>query len=409
MGTQISRRNALEALVAGASLTACPSLLLAVGEKKPQGLAAVNACVEPKLSWTYTELNEFLSVLPDECLVSIQKSLELVAHDAKDVQITDREKAQREVQTGLLWVSSHLVSYPFRNEAKIQYHELVKWVGSDLGVDQWILDTQPTLVVERAIQEKLFVDIWDKMSKDQRRELLEKIDTNGYLKDHAAIASLSGAGALAALSLTVHLAGFAFYTTMSTVICAAAGFFGVTLPFAAYTGASTLVAFLTGPVGWLLLAVAGAAGVALAGRANPRKTAAAICQIHAIKVAALESSEKKDDRIFQALGDPLKRQLVGKWLVQGDDGTIDLSLQSDGTFTAKCYKPAAKEGSSRELLWDGKGTWSVRDKKLSVKRSHVWWKAYYSADPREIVESRLVTNVEPSEIKLEGGPHFKRL
>lgn len=98
-----------------------------------------------------------------------------MSHDRNDVRIANRAQAQKEIQTQLLWEGSNIVSYPFSAEDRIAYHDLVKWVASELEVDQWIINTQPTLILERAIPEKLFVDIWDNLSHKQRLEWLEAV------------------------------------------------------------------------------------------------------------------------------------------------------------------------------------------------------------------------------------------
>jgi hypothetical protein len=98
---------------------------------------------------------------------------------------------------------------------------------------------------------------------------------------------MGGAALLGAESTAAALAGFAPNTTMSVAIVFTAGAVGITLPFAAYMGASTAAALLTGPVGWAVIAAAGLGGIALAGRASPGKTALLVAQIHAMKVEAL--------------------------------------------------------------------------------------------------------------------------
>jgi len=155
-----------------------------------------------------------------------------------------------------------------------------------------------TLILEREIQKQIFANLWDKLKREQRLKLLEKIDPNGHIHDKAAIAAMTGAGALGVLSLTVAFYGFAFYTTMSVTICTVAGFFGLTLPFVAYAGSSTLVAFLCGPVGWAIMGLAALGGVALAGRPNAKKITAFICQIHALKIAALIDAGVPEKAVF---------------------------------------------------------------------------------------------------------------
>lgn len=408
MKTLINRRTAIRSMFAAAAMAATPRLF-AGKNTLATDIGSVANYIYPNVSWSHVELNEFLEVLPDSGLISMQKSLELIPHDVAKTTVEDRPTVLTQIQKQMLWNSNHIVSYPFRDEKKIDYHDLTKWVGSEMGVDSWILDTQPTLVVERAIQEKLLIDIWDKLSPDERRTVLANVDPKNSIEGHAAIAALSGAGAIAALSMTVQLAGFAFYTTMSTVICTAAGFFGVTLPFAAYAGAASTVAFLSGPVGWAFLAIAAAAGTALAGRADVRKTAAAICQMHSLKVAALQAAGQDDGNVFKVMGDPVKRQLVGRWKINGKRETINLLMHSDGEFTADCFEVLHDKTASPSVKWQGKGHWSVRDRSLSIKRTHSWNYLYWSENPRELYSNRSVVEITPTRILLAADACLERI
>jgi uncharacterized protein YaaW (UPF0174 family) len=102
------------------------------------------------------------------------------------------------------------------------------------------------------------------------------------------------------LSATAAFSGFAFYTTMSVTIATVALAAGVTLPFVAYAGASTLVGVLSGPVGWAIMGMAALGGAALAGRADPQKTTALIAQLHALKVEALIAAGVPERDVFNA-------------------------------------------------------------------------------------------------------------
>ena len=408
MKTLINRRTAIRSMFAASAL-ATTSRLFAGENILATDIGSVANYIHPNVSWSHVELNEFLEVLPDSGLISMQKSLQLIPHDIAKTTVEDRPTVLKQIQEQMLWHSNHVVFYPFGDEKKIDYHNLTKWVGSELGVDSWILNTQPTLVIERAIQEKLFIDIWDKLQSDERRTVLAKVDPTDSIKGHAAIVALSGAGAIAALSMTVQLTGFAFYTTMSTVICTVAGFFGVTLPFAAYAGAASTVAFLSGPVGWAFLAIAAAAGTALAGRADVRKTVAAICQIHSLKVAALLAAGQDDGNVFNPTGDPVKQQLVGRWRINGKRETIDLSLHSDGDFTAVCFEVLNDKTASPNVKWQGKGHWSVRDRSLSIKRTHSWNHLYWSENPRELYSNRSVLEITPTRILLAADACLERI
>lgn len=257
--------------------------------------------------WTADHLYDFLNALPNSSLLALKKALELVDETAGLDALKGRSKDVREIQKQALWISSNVLAYPFRDETVLNYHSLVAWVATDAGVAPDLIAAKSTFAIEREIQMQLFAQLWDKLTVKQREQLLEKIDPHGSIKNKAAITALGGAGALAALSVTVAFTGFAFYTTMAVTISTVAGFFGLTLPFAAYTGASTLVAFLSGPVGWAIMGVAAVGGVAYAGRANAKKTAAFICQIHALKVAALIEAGVPEKDIFGKSNKPSNR------------------------------------------------------------------------------------------------------
>ncbi|HSZ59743.1 MAG TPA: hypothetical protein VK797_29135 [Tepidisphaeraceae bacterium] len=411
----LTRRQTLQ-LAASAAIVASPFcsalavLANALGSEEGTTLAHAAPYVQPHLNWSAVELDDFLAQLPPESLLSLKKALDLAKPTDPNSILKGGTKDVQEIQAQLLWVSSNIVTYPFRDEKKIAYHELVKWVADDAGVDQWILDTQSTFVIERAYQERLFTSLWDTLNVKQREELLSKIEGNGTaIADKAAIASLSGSGALAALSITVYFAGFTFYTTMSVVICTVAGWFGMTLPFAAYAAASSTVAFLTGPIGWAILAIAAAAGIALAHRANTRKTGAAICQLHFLKIAALRAGGKLSDDVFQALGDPIRRQLVGKWKWSTAGITIDFDLKGDGSFTCEDHpdsRPPFGEGYG--FIHSGRGNWTVRDGKLTIATTQVWTHAVWWKHDKTWIDEQRIKNVSATQILLADGDRLRR-
>jgi uncharacterized protein YaaW (UPF0174 family) len=267
------------------------------GEKE---LAKAAPFIKRDQKWGADHLYEFLNALPDKQMLSLKKAIGLAKEKAGLEALKGKSRDVRDVQKRALWLSSNIMAYPFRKAAAMDYHRVVSWVAKKAGVEKEYLTRDSTFELERQVQEKLFQRLWDKLTVKQRMELLDKIDPKGALKDKAAIAAMSGAGAIAALSATVYFTGFAFYVTMSITISTVAGFFGLTLPFAAYTGASSLVAFLSGPIGWAIMGLAALAGVSLAGRANVKKTTAFICQIHSLKIAAALAAGIPEHKLFPA-------------------------------------------------------------------------------------------------------------
>lgn len=268
--------------------------------KWPNPMARAAPFVRPKERWTADHFFNFLRALPASAMLALKKSLGILGPEAGEDQLHGGDQDARDIQKHALWVSSNVLSYLFRDETKLSYHELVIWVSQQADVPPTTINAAPTFALERELLKLLFAQLWDSMSAQQRSELLEKLDPNGEIKDKTAIVALSGAGALAALSATVAFAGFAFYTAMSITIASIAGAVGVTLPFAAYLGASSIVGVLSGPVGWAIMSVAALGGIALAGRANLRKTTLLIGQLHALKVEALVAAGVPEHAVFTA-------------------------------------------------------------------------------------------------------------
>lgn len=251
--------------------------------ERPSQLTHLAPHVLKLTKWKAGDLFTFCNAMKHEELSSLATGLELKAVSA------DQSKPQllSAIHKEIVWQSSNIFSYGFKSIEEIDYHRIVSWCAQSVGVDSTTTSFTSTFDLEQAIVKKQFSELWDKLSQSQRLELLEKIDTNHTIQDRAAVAAMSGSAALVALSTTVYFSGFAFYTTMSIVISTVAGWLGITLPFVAYTTASSTVAVLAGPIGWAIGAVLLAAAVAWTGRANVKKTTAAVMQLHALKAGAL--------------------------------------------------------------------------------------------------------------------------
>lgn len=263
-------------------------------------MARVARFVKPQEKWTADHLFEFLRALPPAAMLDLKRSQGLVHRDSTEKELFGPEPDARSIQDHLLWLSSNFFAYPFRDVTGHSYHDTVTWVAKKADVHKALVDTSVTFALERELHKLLFAQLWDKLTPDQRRNLLKKIDPTESIADKTAIAAMGGATAITALSGTVAFAGFTFYTTMSMTIATVASAVGVTLPFAAYTGASAVVGVLSGPVGWAIAGAAALGGAVLAGRPNVRKTTALVAQIHALKIEALRAAKVPEHEIFLA-------------------------------------------------------------------------------------------------------------
>ena len=235
--------------------------------------------------WTLNDVQVFLESLPQS--------------DLKELgDLTGESGATAEQLTNhLIWLSSYAFTYPFKNQNNVNYHtDILLWAAKENGVA--VSGSPSTFQVERKIFENKFAQIWDRLTPQQRSELLKKDEFSG-LNDNqkAALVAGTGAAAVTALSATVAFSGFAFYTSMSTVIATSAGLLGVTLPFSVYTGASSTVAVISGPIGWAIALVAGTGAVIWASAPNADKTIAFILALHIYKAKRAEEIARKIQKL----------------------------------------------------------------------------------------------------------------
>ena len=165
------------------------------------------------------------------------------------------------IMSNMVWRRYNKLIYPWHQKSNLDYHkDYLMWAASKCGIEAEECNALSTFYLEQAVYKKKFADIWDKLSQEQREALLARIEgEGGRVGDKVAIVAMSGAAAISALSVTAACTGFAFYTSLTSAMAVAAGWVGVTLPFAAYTTTTTTIGALTGPIGWCI------AGVGLAG------------------------------------------------------------------------------------------------------------------------------------------------
>ena len=233
--------------------------------------------------WTPNHFNEMLNHCDASRLTALEKSLNLEPGGGAFYKRVVR------IKKDFIWESSHITEYLFKNVELVEYHKTVQWLAKKHGIAKDVREQESTFILERLIFEQIFHNLWEELTIQQRSELLKKIDTDGKL-DIETLALMGGTTALATLATTVYFTGFAFYTTMTTVMYTVAGFLGATLPFGVYTAATTTIAFLSGPVGWAVICIGATGTLAHLGRADMRETTAFIIQVHSLKVVALQNN-----------------------------------------------------------------------------------------------------------------------
>jgi uncharacterized protein YaaW (UPF0174 family) len=162
-----------------------------------------------------------------------------------------------------------------------QYPEILKSVAASHGLKTLGNPEQ----LEKRILTKLWGDLWNRLSPQQREELNRKLSQELKEKGKGITGpALTGAGLLVA-----NAGGFATYMMASTVVGALTGILGVALPFAFYTGMSSVIAFALGPAGWVGL---GLFTLWKLGKPDLSKVTAAICVIGAIRARATVEDPK---------------------------------------------------------------------------------------------------------------------
>lgn len=167
-------------------------------------------------------------------------------------------------------MGSNDIATLFRDGAGVSYDEIVYDVGRKLKV-KGILEDAKTSENEELIIQKLFSDALDKMTEEERFQLMGSLGISSKSIPYAA------AGAAITQVLLRELGGFAIYKGAVTVAnLVAKSLLGTGLSFATNAAITRVVAAAVGPIGWI---VSGAwLAVDLAGPAF-RKTVPAVVHI----------------------------------------------------------------------------------------------------------------------------------
>ena len=288
----MNRRKAVKYVVAGVAGIGGVGWALwnsRAKKSKPAIARAAEWAGPQQMKWDDADLNKFLLALPVAELWSLSLSVGIVKpiDPIPDESTIDRIAWISEIHEAVKWQQSNILTWPFRDN-NIHYDDLVRWVGKKSDLSKLELEL-PCFAVEQAIMLKFFVDVWDKLSPEQRTKILEAMDPTGLVTNRAALALATGTVAVAALASVNLFAGFALYAAMGVFMKAVAVMLGITIPFSVYTGTSATMAFLSGPFGWSLIAIGSVFSLAWLGAADVQKCIAFVCQIHALRAASWEA------------------------------------------------------------------------------------------------------------------------
>lgn len=169
------------------------------------------------------------------------------------------------------------------NEPHVPYREVLDDVARKLLVKTQSND-KSYAKLEQQIVATALQKLLDEARPEERQQLLRSLD-----QERSRLAGTVGyaAGAL----VVANLSGFGLYIAASSLVSTLAGAIGLTLPFAFYTGMSSVIARLIGPVAWVALLLGG--GAMLVGGVDYKKTVPAVYAIAAIRARLLAERDRE--------------------------------------------------------------------------------------------------------------------
>lgn len=132
-----------------------------------------------------------------------------------------------------------------RYSSKLSYEDVLHKIATSNQIS--ILETSSIAAKEKDLFQKLFVKEFDSMTESQKEVFFLQLQHEGLTK--AQITSLTSLAAITAAQAS----GFGVYLLASFTVGAISGALGLAVPFAFYTGMSSAISIIIGPIGFLVL------------------------------------------------------------------------------------------------------------------------------------------------------------
>ncbi len=150
-----------------------------------------------------------------------------------------------ELERHISWVGTPIFSYALGNAKS--YHQIVSDVAAQVGVPVCV--SMSTTEAETALVQKLWTDTLSRLSEAERNALLAKVQAIATQYGTSAKKEIVGFAGLAAAQMS----GFGVYVLGSTLLGALNSALGLGLGFGAFTGLSSAISIVIGPIGWAAL------------------------------------------------------------------------------------------------------------------------------------------------------------
>jgi len=130
-------------------------------------------------------------------------------------------------------------------QEKLSYESILDKIAKKNNIK--LTNTNPLFEKEKELFQKLFILEYENLSEEEKEEFVKGLEEKGL--DQKQIASITSLAAISAAQLS----GFGIYLLASSTVGAITSVLGVTLPFAFYSGMSSVISVVIGPIGFLVL------------------------------------------------------------------------------------------------------------------------------------------------------------
>lgn len=186
------------------------------------------------------------------------------------------------IRRQLQWICFSKARYHFFDHGRVDYHkQALQWVCRKQDISDADIKSLSTFELESKLVERSFETFWNKLSPEQRLELLGNVEnwTQTEINDKAAVVGMSAGSALAAVGL------YALFSSTTTVYAASAGY---------ATGVIAGSTMIGGPVGWGMAAVSlGVHTAIIYNWPDSQRTANFVITVHLIKERWIQDASKK--------------------------------------------------------------------------------------------------------------------